>query len=198
MPTYPTVYTFLTKNDMAMRVRPLLAEDAPYLVDLFENMSQDSRYSRFLQTLDNIDMERVWSTAEQIAQGVAVNSHGLLAFCDTAERPDVPVAAARYIRLDSGQAEIGISVRDDMQGIGVGSRLMGLLIDNGRAEGILEMVAVIQNNNVVVWRLLRWLGYPITRRQDGSATEVILDVSDPPGWDDAAIDYSPEPQLIGY
>ena len=117
MPTYPTVYTFLTKNDMVVRVRPLLAEDAPYLVDLFENMSQDSRYSRFLQTLDNIDMERVWSTAEQIAQGVAVNSHGLLAFCDTAERPDVPVAAARYIRLDSGQAEIGISVRDDMQGL---------------------------------------------------------------------------------
>ena len=166
MPTYPTVYTFLTKNDMVVRVRPLLAEDAPYLVDLFENMSQDSRYSRFLQTLDNIDMERVWSTAEQIAQGVAVNSHGLLAFCDTAERPDVPVAAARYIRLDSGQAEIGISVRDDMQGIGIGSRLMGLLIDDGRAEGIQEMVAVIQNNNVVVWRLLRGLGYPITRRQE--------------------------------
>jgi acetyltransferase len=135
MPTYPTVYTFLTKNDMVVRVRPLLAEDAPYLVDLFENMSQDSRYSRFLQTLDNIDMERVWSTAEQIAQGVAVNSHGLLAFCDTAERPDVPVAAARYIRLDSGQAEIGISVRDDMQGIGIGSRLMGLLIDDGPRRG---------------------------------------------------------------
>ena len=198
MPTYPTVYTFLTKNDMVVRVRPLLAEDAPYLVDLFENMSQDSRYSRFLQTLDNIDMERVWSTAEQIAQGVAVNSHGLLAFCDTAERPDVPVAAARYIRLDSGQAEIGISVRDDMQGIGIGSRLMGLLVEDGRAEGIREMVAVIQNNNVVVWRLLRGLGYPITRRQDGSATEVTLDVSDPPGWEDTAVDYSPEPQLIGY
>ena len=136
MPTYPTVYTFLTKNDMVVRVRPLRAEDAPYLVDLFENMSQDSRYSRFLQTLENIEMERVWSSAEQIAQGVAVNSHGLLAFCDTAERPDVPVAAARYIRLDSGQAEIGISVRDDMQGIGIGSRLLGLLFDDGRAEGI--------------------------------------------------------------
>ena len=67
-----------------------------------------------------------------------------------------------------------------------------------RAEGIREMVAVIQNNNVVVWRLMRGLGYPITRRQDGSATEVTLDVSDPPGWEDTAVDYSPEPQLIGY
>jgi acetyltransferase len=198
MPTYPTVYTFLTKNDMVVRVRPLRLEDAPYLVDLFENMSQDSRYSRFLQTLENIEMERVWSTAEQIAHGVAVNSHGLLAFCDTAERPDVPVAAARYIRLDSGQAEIGISVRDDMQGVGIGSRLLALLVDDGRDEGIHEMVAVIQNNNIVVWRLLRGLGYPITHRQEGTATEVTLDVSDPAGWEDAAADYSPEPQLIGY
>ena len=39
MPIYPTVYTFLTKNDMVVRVRPLRAEDAPYLVDLFENLS---------------------------------------------------------------------------------------------------------------------------------------------------------------
>lgn len=198
MPTYPTVYTFLSKNDMVVRVRPLRPEDAPYLVDLFENMSQDSRYSRFLQTLENIDMERVWSTAEQIAQGVAVNSHGLLAFCDTAGRPDVPVAAARYVRLDSGQAEIGISVRDDMQGIGIGSRLLALLIEDGRAEGTQQMVAVIQNNNIVVWRLLRGLGYPMVCRQEGNTTEVTLDVSDPAGWDDAAVDYSPEPQLIGY
>lgn len=198
MPTYPTVYTFLTKNDMVVRVQPLRPEDAPYLVDLFENMSQDSRYSRFLQTLENIEMERVWSTAEQIAEGVAVNSHGLLAFCDTVERPDVPVAAARYVRLDSGQAEIGISVRDDMQGIGIGRRLLALLIDDGRDEGIQQMVAVIQNSNVVVWRLLRGLGYPITRRLDGNTTEVTLDVSDPAGWDDAAIDYSPELQLVGY
>ena len=70
MPTYPSVYTFLTKNDMVVRVRPLLAEDAPYLVDLFENMSQDSRYSRFLQTLDNIDMERVWSLASDMGARV--------------------------------------------------------------------------------------------------------------------------------
>ncbi len=198
MPTYPTVYTFLTKNDMVVRVRPLRSEDAPYLVDLFENMSQDSRYSRFLQTLENIEMERVWSEAEQIAQGVVVNSHGLLAFCDMAERPDVPVAAARYIRLDSGQAEIGISVRDNMQGIGIGSRLLGLLIENGRDEGIHQMLAVIQNSNGVVWRLLRGLGYPLTSRLEGNTTEVTLDVTDPPGWEDTAIDYSPEPQLIGY
>ena len=198
MPTHPTVYTFLTKNDMVVRVRPMRPEDAPYLVDLFENMSQDSRYSRFLQTLENIDMERVWSEAEQMAHGVVVNSHGLLAFCDTSERPDVPVAAARYVRLDSGQAEIGISVRDDMQGLGIGSRLLARLVEDGRAEGIHQMVAIIQNSNVVVWRLLRGLGYPITSQLEGNTTEVTLEVSDPPGGEDTAIDYSPEPQLIGY
>ena len=91
------VYTFRTKTGRPIRVRPLVPEDAPYLVDLFENMGHESRYSRFLQTLDTIEMERVWSTAEQIAEGTAVNSDGLLAFCDMTERPDVPVAAVRPV-----------------------------------------------------------------------------------------------------
>jgi acetyltransferase len=197
MPTYPTVYTFSTKNGMVVRVRPLREEDAPYLVDLFENMSHKSRYSRFMQTLESIDMERVWTAAEQIANGVAVDSHGLLAFCDLSERPDVPIAAARYVRLDTGQGEIGVSVRDDVQSLGVGSQLMRLLVDDARAEGLNELVAYILNDNVAVWRVLHNLGYPITCHVEGNATELMIDISEPAGWEDAAFDYSPEAQAIG-
>jgi acetyltransferase len=197
MPNYPTVYTFSAKNGMVVRVRPLRPEDAPYLVDLFENMSHKSRYSRFMQTLERIDMERMWSEAEQIAHGVAVNSHGLLAFCDTAERPDVPIAAARYVRLDSGQGEIGVSVRDDMQNLGVGTRLLKLLVEDARDEGLHELVAYVLNDNIAVWRMLRSLGYPISRHPEGNATLLTIDISEPAGWEDAAVDYSPEVHIVG-
>ena len=72
----------------------------------------------------------------------AIKSHGLLAFCDMAERPDVPVAAARYVYTDAGEAEIGISVRDDMQGLGIGTQLMGLLLDEARRAGVERLVAL--------------------------------------------------------
>lgn len=197
MPNRPTVYTFRTKTGRPIRVRPLVPEDTPYLVDLFENMGQESRYHRFLQTLDHIDMERVWSTAEQIAEGTAVNSHGLIAFCDMTERPDVPVAAARYVHTDAGEAEIGISVRDDMQSLGVGTQLLGLLLDEARREGITRLVALFQSENTAIWTMFKKLGCRLDRRPDGTTTFVTLYVAEPPDMMDAAADFSPEPQLIG-
>ncbi len=197
MPNYPTVYTFLTKNDQIVRVRSLRPSDAPYLVDLFENMGADSRYQRFLQTLEHIDMERVWTEAEMIAYGSAANASGLLAFCDVTGRPDIPVAAARYVRMNAHEAEIGVSVRDDMQNLGIGSRLLGLLVEEAHDEGLSRLYAYVQNNNVAIWRILNRLDYPLSRRPDGGATEIIIHVGDGDGCEDAASDYSPEPQLIG-
>lgn len=196
MPDKPTLYTFATKAGSTIRVRPLMPEDAPYLVDLFENMSAESRYHRFLQTLDYLSMERVWTEAEQIAHGAAVNTYGLLAFCDLTERPDVPVGAARYVRLDSGEAEIAVSVRDDMQRLGIGTDLIRLLVDVAEAEGIQRLVGVVQNDNTAVWTMLRRLGRPIARTPDGNYTNIIIFLGADEVTPDAAFDYSPEPQLI--
>jgi len=197
MPNRPTVYTFRTKTGSPIRVRPLVPEDTPYLVDLFENMGQESRYHRFLQTLEHIGMERIWSEAEQIAEGTAINSYGLLAFCDMTERPDVPVAAARYVRTDAGEAEIGVSVRDDMQNLGIGTQLLGLLFDEARQEEIERLVALFQSENGAIWSMLKKLGCRITRQPEGIYTYAVLHVAEPPDMMDAAADFSPEPQFIG-
>ncbi|MBP8947666.1 MAG: GNAT family N-acetyltransferase [Candidatus Promineofilum sp.] len=197
MPNKPTVYTFRTKTGRPIRVRPLVPEDAPYLVDLFENMSQDSRYQRYLQTLEHIDMERVWSTAEQIAEGMAINSHGLLAFCDMVERPDVPVAAARYVYTDAGEAEIGISVRDDMQGLGIGAQLMGLLLDEARRAGVERLVALFHSDNVAIRTIFNKLDCRLTRKPDGMYTYITLYIGEPLDVMDAAADFSPEARFIG-
>ncbi len=197
MLNHPRVYNFLTKSDQVVRVRPLQPSDAPYLVDLFENMSSDSRYHRFLQTLEYIDMESMWTQAELIAYNSAANARGLIAFCDTAERPDVPVAAVRYVRLNGYEAEIGVSVRDDMQNKGIGSHLLGLLVEEAHNEGLSRLLAYVQNSNIAIWHILNRLNYPLSRRPDGGATEVVIHVGDVDGCEDTAIDYSPEPQLIG-
>lgn len=197
MPNKPTVYTFRTKTGRPIRVRSLVPEDTPYLVDLFDNMGQDSRYQRYLQTLDHLDMERVWSTAEQIAEGVAIKSHGLLAFCDMAERPDVPVAAARYVYTDAGEAEIGISVRDDMQGLGIGAQLMGLLLDEARRAGVERLVALYHSENTAIRTIFNKLDCRMTRRPDGIHTFITLYIAEPPDIMDAAADFSPEARFIG-
>ncbi len=212
MPYRPTLYSFVARNGSTIRVRPIMPEDAPYLVDLFENMGPDSRYRRFMQTLEHIDMERLWSEAEQIASGMAVNSRGFIAFCDTAERPDVPVGAVRYVRLASGDAELGISVRDDMQGLGVGTELTQVLTDEAEVEGVERLVGVVQNDNAGIWSVLRRLNRPLDYKRDGNTTTVTILLgetqsdsrpveravySDESDEMDAAADYSPEPQFVG-
>jgi len=188
----------MTKNGSPVRVRPLDPEDAPYLVDLFENMGEDSRYRRFLQTVGKPDMDRVWTVAEQIAEDAIVNSRGLIAFCDRAERPDVPVAAARFVILNSTQAEISISVRDDMQGIGVGTQLLGLLIDVAKARGINRLVGLVQNDNMAMWHMLKKQGYRMTRQPDGTYTFMTLYLDQPESPTDAAAEFSPESYLTWY
>lgn len=198
MPTKPTVYTFTTKNGSPVRVRPLEPEDAPYLVDLFENMGEDSRYQRFLQALGKPEMERVWNVAEHIAGDALIHGRGLLAFCDRTERPDVPVAAARFVELAPAQAEISISVRDDMQGTGIGTKLLGLLIDEAKIRGITQLVGLVQSDNMAMWHMLKKQGYRMTRQPDGTYTFMTLHLDQPEAQMDAAAEFSPESYLTWY
>lgn len=192
--------SFLTKNGELVFVRPLMPEDAPYLVDLFENMGSESRYNRFMQPADQVNIDRIWTEAEKIAQSVNSTSYGLVAFVDLPERADVPVAGSRYVRLSAVQAEIAVSVRDDMQNKGIGTELLRLLIEHAGAYGIDQVVGTVQNSNSAMWAMLKNLPYRLERQSEGSYSLITLHIHEPDSrtgdWLDTAADFSPEPQII--
>lgn len=193
-------HQFVTKTGMEIFVRPLRPEDAPYLVDLFENMSAESRYNRFLQTTENVDIDRVWLEAENIASQTNSASVGMVAFSNLPDRANAPVGAARYVKITGQQAEIAISVRDDMQHVGIGTQLLRLLVDQAADEGIDQLVGTVQNSNVPMWAMLKKLGHRLERHPEGSYSLIILHVHETDSrvedWMDAAADYSPEPQIV--
>jgi acetyltransferase len=201
MITHQLVDVFRNSKGTEIRVRQLLSEDAPYLVDLFEHMSAESRYRRFMEPVDQVTIERMWTEAENIAQGVTGETYGLVAFADTAERPEAPVAAIRYVKLTTAQAEMAVSVRDDFQNTGIGTHLLRLLIAHAAEQGIKQLVGIILNDNVAMWKLLRNLGHRLERYPEGSYSQIVLHVHEPRSrtedWLDAAADFSPEPQIIG-
>lgn len=192
--------TFTNRNGIDIRIRKLLPKDAPYLVDLFENMGADSRYHRFMEPLEHITVERVWTEAEKIAQGANGETYGLVAFVDTPERDNVPVGGARYVKLSRAQAEFAVSVRDDMQGTGIGTYLTRLLVAQASEDGLERLVGILLNDNVSMWRLLKNLGYRLESHPEGSYSLVALHIresaSHTQGWQDTADDFSPEPQII--
>lgn len=167
---------FETKTGKQVIARPLTPDDAPYLVDIFEHMSPESRYRRFHQALDNPNPKQVWEEAEKIAQMEIEQQGGFIAFWQRPFLPDVPIGAVRFVRLDDETAEMAMSIRDDMQGQGIGTWLLELAIEKADAVGVQKLVGSALNDNKALWRVLDKLGFPYRRLPDGVISEIEVDV----------------------
>lgn len=172
-----TMMQMVTKTGKQITARPLSPYDAPYLVDIFEHMSAESRYRRFQQSLENPNPKQVWEEAEKIAQMEDEQQGGFIAFWQRPLLPDVPVGAARYVRLNDETAEIAMSVRDDMHGQGIGTWLLQMAIEEAVTNGIHKLVGSALNDNDAVWRVLDKLGYPYQRSPDGLTSDIELDIT---------------------
>lgn len=169
--------TFTIKNGRQLRVRQMRQDDAPYLLEIFEHMSANSRYHRFHQSVDNVSEERKWQEARRIAQVNSGRSEGIIAFADFPGKPNMAVAAARFVCIGDGVAEAAISVIDALQQQGVGTKLMDILVEIARAAGVRQLVASIQSDNMGIWKILQRLPYSVQRVSQGSFAEVFVDLT---------------------
>ncbi|KAA3664658.1 MAG: N-acetyltransferase [Chloroflexi bacterium] len=170
-------YQIRTKSGFLLYIRHLKEGDAPYLVDLFEHMGPESRYRRFLQSLDNPNMNLVWREAERIAHGDPKTHDGLIAFADLPYQLDAPVAVVRYVMVESGVAEVALSVRDDMQGQGIGTQMLQMLTTIARDNGVRKLVATAQNENEAIWTVLERLPFPMVRAPEGVCSNLEIDLT---------------------
>ena len=170
-------YQIQTKNGTMLYIRHLDEGDAPYLVDLFEHMSSESRYRRFLQSLDNPKPNLVWREAERIVQGDPKTHDGIIAFADLPDQIDAPVAVVRYVMMEPGVAEIALSVRDDMQGQGIGTQMLQILTVSARESGVKTLVATAQNENEAIWTVLERLPFPMQRKPEGIYSGLEIDLT---------------------
>jgi GNAT superfamily N-acetyltransferase len=173
------LYMFDTKDGQEIRVRGLRTDDAPHFVDIFENMGSDSRYNRFHQTADHLDPRRIQLEAEKIANIPSERQGGMIAFADLPGRRNVPVGAARYVCLGDGVAETAVSVRDDMQGKGIGAKLLRLITENARERGVRLLTADVLNSNKGIFAVLMKLPYRINCKSEGAYTVVEVVLTEP-------------------
>lgn len=169
-------HTFHTKDGIPIRVRPLQPDDADYLIDIFENMGQESRYARFNMDLTDPDPELIEKEAAEMVALERPEDDGWLAFADLPGRPDTPVAGIRYIHTGEDEAEVAISVRDDMQNKGIGTALLLFLIEQAKKAGIHKLAALAQRNNRPLWQILSKTNLPIKRTPEGSFVHVEVEL----------------------
>lgn len=174
------VHQFTTEAGLNVKVYRIRPEDAENLVNLFEHLSETSRYQRFNEMLTNPDPGFIRQRAQQMAtvgpkQGVA-----WVAFASLPGEPNAPVAGARYMHLPDGRsAEVSIAVRDDLHRQGLGTELMLYLARHASSKGVKRLTATYDTGNRAVWRLVHEAPYAVITTVHGHETEVIIDLTQP-------------------
>jgi GNAT superfamily N-acetyltransferase len=144
--------TIVTRDGAELTVRPIGASDREHLNLLFEQLSPETRYRRFLapkQRLSEAELDALTVLDHHGREAlIALDSHGRL------------VAVARYVGLDDrpGAAEVAVTVADRWQHRGVGFALLAQLIARAETEGINTFVASCWVDNRDMITLFQELG----------------------------------------
>jgi RimJ/RimL family protein N-acetyltransferase len=158
------------KDGTAVLIRLLEADDLDDLRSGFEKLSAQSRYFRFLRPVKELSDDQLHYLTE-------IDNQNHLAICalvaDTI--PVEGIAVARYIRLkdEPDTAEFAITVIDTYQNLGLGSRLMKLLMEAAAENGIRRFRGYVMENNHAMRAILQQ--YRIhAQRESGNILRVEL------------------------
>jgi RimJ/RimL family protein N-acetyltransferase len=150
-----------------INVRPIDARDRDAFSAWFGRLSDESRRRRFLGPKPRLSARELTYLTEvdhvRHTALVAVDATGSL------------IAEARYAaaRPDDRTADFAVTVADEWQGRGVGTRLAARLIEAARANGMTRLTAITLWDNGAAIALLHRLGF-LRSGYDGDAVEYEL------------------------
>lgn len=129
-------------------IRTVRPADAALIKDGFARLSARSRRSRFF-----VEKQRLSEAELRFLANVDHYDHEAIgAVC----RDGSGVGVARFVRDrdEPASAEVAVTVIDDWQGRGLGSKLLALLAERARAVGIARFTAVTAADNTAAKTLI--------------------------------------------
>jgi acetate---CoA ligase (ADP-forming) len=160
-----TVRDVILRDGSTLRLRPPERGDSEALLAFFRRLSRESAYMRFhgavavSTNLFEHDLDPDWGERG--------------AFVGTLGEDGRIVALASYVRLrDATRAEVAFAVDDELQGRGIGTRLLEQLAAAAAEHGIQAFVAEVLANNRPMLSVFRDAGFEVTRELEDGAVEV--------------------------
>lgn len=157
-------------NGCSVSVRPVRPEDAPLEQAFVAAMSDESRFSRFM---DNI-RELPPSLLARFTQIDYDREMALLAVIHE-EGKERLVGSARYALSPDGESvEFALAVADDWQKCGLGQRLMAALLDCARQAGYRTMIGDVLSANAKMLRLMERFGFAVLPHPEDRSVKRIV------------------------
>jgi len=136
-------------------LRPIRPEDAEIEHDFVKNLSDEAKYFRFIQSINEL-------TPEMLIRFTQIDYDREMAFIAVTQMDghEVELGVARYTMNPDGlSCEFAIVVADAWQGRGFAHKLMSSLMDAARARGLQSMEGEVLSNNFGMLKLVQKLGF---------------------------------------
>jgi acetyl coenzyme A synthetase (ADP forming)-like protein len=166
----PDIRDVILRDGSTLRLRPPHEGDVDAVLEFFARLSEQSVYQRFhgFPTLTA-------ATVEPFVDPDWDERGSLIGTLTGGGEPERVVSLASFVRLrDPSCAEVAFAVADELQGHGVGTRLLEQLAESAADAGISTFVAEVMPDNRAMLRVFEDAGFAVSRRLEGGTTEVRL------------------------
>jgi acetyltransferase len=169
---YPSHLTsgFQLPNGRDIVIRPIRPEDAEIEETFVRNLSAESKYFRFMQSLQEL-------TPEMLVRFTQIDYDREMAFIATTEvsGKEAEIAVGRYVTNPDGKScEFAIVVGDDWRRMGIGTRIMMALVEVAKLKGLVTMEGEIITENSKMLSLARKLGFAIRPMDDDPTVQLAV------------------------
>lgn len=160
---YPTQYEkhWVTKQDLAVEIRPLRPEDEPLMVEFHKTLSDESVYNRYFNAIRftrRVAHDRLIRVChvDYDREMALVVTHAL------GDGTEQIIAAGRLSRAaGSDKAEFSLLISDAYQKQGIGTELLRNLIAIGQNEKLARIIAYILPSNRGMLEVSKKLGFKL-------------------------------------
>jgi acetyltransferase len=153
-------------------IRPIRPEDAELTQEFVRNLSEESRYFRYMNSFHELSEAMLVRFTQ-----IDYSREMALIAVRTEQEKEVELGVTRYaINPDGESCEFALVVADSMRGTGLGLRLMVGLMDAARSKGLKIMEGEVLKNNASMLKLMKRLGFSIESSHEDESIKIIRKV----------------------
>ncbi|XKH58750.1 bifunctional acetate--CoA ligase family protein/GNAT family N-acetyltransferase [Halomonas sediminis] len=164
------------KNGWQVEARPIRAEDAPLITNFHRQLSEESIRFRYFHNKSNL-------TQRDLSVLSHINYDRQMAFIAEHQRDDGSKEMLGVVRVwndpDNIRTEFSVIIRDDLQGLGIGSLLMKKMIAYCTSIGTLEMIGKIMVDNHPMRALMKHLGFRCRYNMEEQVIDAVMRLNEP-------------------
>ncbi|HEX5338073.1 MAG TPA: bifunctional acetate--CoA ligase family protein/GNAT family N-acetyltransferase [Gallionella sp.] len=154
---YPThlVSQWQLADGTDITIRPIRPEDADLVQKFVHELSEESKYFRFMNSVQEL-------TETMLVRFTQIDYSRELALIAVAKEQNVEVelGVARFaINPDGASCEFALVIADNMQGKGLGQKLMVSMMEAARSKGLTVIEGEVLSNNHKMLKLMTRLGF---------------------------------------